>query len=203
MDRESIIAEKRKLRRQILTIRDQMPEEDRYRESEEIRRRLRGVKEYSMSGKLLAYANFGSELFTEGIIEDALADGKEVYLPRVMGEQMRFYRICSVSELVKGYKGIREPEPSEDKALGFLDGEKAFMLLPGVVFDKKGGRIGYGKGFYDRFLQKYHEKLTVCGAALGCQILDQGTVPMEETDFPLEYLLFAKGCLNFGASHTL
>ena len=189
MIQDDIRDKKRKLRKEILAIRDRMPEEMRLQESEKIRGRIRKMESRISAGKLLAFAGFGSEIITDGIIEDALLDGKEVYLPKVEGEQMRFYRIFSMDHLTAGYKGIREPEPEEKLLLRIEDGEKPFLLLPGVAFDDDRRRIGYGKGFYDRFLEISGKRLFVCAVALSCQIVDRGRIPTEDTDYSADCLL--------------
>ena len=190
MEQADIREQKRKLRREILAVRDGMSPESRLRESREVCSAVTAMQEYILAGKLLAFANYGSELVTEGIIEAALAEGKEVYLPKVQKEQMRFYRIFSMNDLTEGYKGIREPYPREERLLRMTEKERAFLLLPGVAFDREGGRIGYGKGFYDRFLAEYGSWVFVCGIALSCQIVESGRIPLEETDYRVTGLVF-------------
>lgn len=92
-----------------------------------------------------------------------------------------FYEIHSLEELESGYQGIREPVQDEEKLFThkLLNDLKSLILIPGAVFDRQKGRMGYGKGFYDRFLADYIE---ISGAALAfeCQIARK--VPMEDHD---------------------
>ncbi len=84
---------------------------------------------------------------TDFIIEAAWRDGKEVAVPKVVGQDMVFYKLTDFAQLEKGYFGIPEPARGE-----IVQWEDAMMVMPGVAFDKENHRVGYGGGFYDRFL---------------------------------------------------
>lgn len=108
---------------------------------------------YKSSEYVLAYASFGTEIPTSPFIEAALKHEKKVYLPKVIGKNMHFYRIFSMSDTIEGFKGISEPAGDTEQYFYSEDlGSKTMILMPGVAFDDKGNRIGYGGGFYDRFL---------------------------------------------------
>ena len=95
---------------------------------------------------------------------------------------MQFYRIKDPADLIEGYKGIYEPKASEESKL-VLTNCNAFLLLPGVAFDEDGARIGYGKGFYDRFLASAEGiDLPMAAMLFDCQLTGRGEIPMEETD---------------------
>ena len=116
---------------------------------------------------ILAYAGYRSEVDTLPLIRQALTAGKIVFAPKVAGEEMEFWQISSVGDLHDGYRGI--PEPEERMALPEWlqrQGEtvcKAMMWMPGAVFDRERHRIGYGKGFYDRYLARLRST-AVCQA---------------------------------------
>ena len=99
------------------------------------------------SAKIIgAYYAFGSEVKTDLVIEKTMASRKKIALPKVEGEYLSFYELSSVKNLVKGRFGILEPLPYRP-----VDGVD-LLIVPGIAFDSKGHRLGYGKGYYDKFL---------------------------------------------------
>lgn len=180
---------KEPIRRRILALRDGMAKEERDRKSGKIAEKIIRSCWYQEADILLAYVNFRSEADTGAILRQALSDGKKVYCPKVEGERMNFYQILSLDDLEEGYCGIKEPRAKE-KNLFF--GQKAMsgrclMVMPGSVFDKKCNRMGYGKGYYDKYLDSllcenpslaYHMKLI--GLCFECQM--QERIPAETYD---------------------
>lgn len=122
--------------------------------SDDIFSLLTGSELYKSADTVLAYWSVGSEVSTQRIIDMALSDKKRVALPRCIDRKgnMEFYYISSLSDLRDGMYGIKEPSDDE-KADDF--GENTVCLVPGLSFDKKGYRLGYGKGYYDRFLSDF------------------------------------------------
>ena len=110
--------------------------------------------QYRKADKIFAYCSAGSEVDTYAIISMALADGKKVALPKCTDKEgnMKFYYIASVSQLVDGMYGIKEP-PTDNSADDFT--VDSLCLVPALCFDKDGYRLGYGKGYYDRFLSVF------------------------------------------------
>lgn len=163
-------------------IRNALTEEERRRAAVLLAERILGHPWYDLSDAILCYAGYGSEIGTEGLIREALSAGKRVFLPRVEGENMTFYRIGSLTELVQGYKGIPEPRGDTESYSGQgQSAEKTLLLMPGVAFDRYRNRIGYGKGFYDRFLAEHPRlQLRSIGVGYQCQLLEE--LPAEETD---------------------
>lgn len=197
------MTDKKLIRKQLLKIRNGMPQTEREEKSEIIRQKLYQMPIYQKADVILAYVDYQSEVSTTPLIERALAEGKKVYCPTVQGEEMDFYRIMGLNELQEGYKGIREPIPEikrkfDPEAMNaykkVTDTEKQLytekkveekqqilMLMPGTGFDKNRHRIGYGKGFYDRYLQKVcGESICTIALAFSCQIVEE--VPAEEHD---------------------
>ena len=185
---------KKQIRRAVLEKRNQMTESERAQKSRIICGRLFAMEEFTAAQDILLYASYGSEVETDSVFVHAVSLGKHVYYPRVEGENMRFLRIHALSELAEGYKGIREPDlQNEDMFCG--DGTDALLIMPGVAFDEERNRIGYGKGFYDRFLQGGFAgyKIALC---FSLQILSQGRIPAEKTDIRPDRVLSENICLE-------
>ena len=125
------------------------------------------------------------EIQTDGILHRALAEGKALYLPRCLDDagQMAFYRVQALEELESGSFGVREPSLAAPQYNMDLDGQ-ALCLVPGLCFDNKGYRLGYGKGYYDRFLAKFR------GVTLGLCYNDflQDCLPVGDYDLPVQQI---------------
>lgn len=174
---------KKEIRKEILRARDGLSEEERKRGAFLITERLLGHQWYYGSHKILAYAAFGSELNLDMLIEESIKNGKEVYLPRIEGAEMYFYPVKDLDELVSGYKGIREPELNASLRYQYdeEEAESTLLIMPGVAFDIYRNRLGYGKGFYDRFLaDKPVLQLRSIAVAHKVQMLEE--IPHEERD---------------------
>lgn len=171
------------LRKETLAKRDRLSETERLQYSRQILKKVTALPEYQTADWILAYASFRSEVDTKELIDRALADRKRVLLPKVEGSEMHFWEIHSREELKEGFRGIMEPEPDE-KQIPEKDafrGQKVMMWMPGAAFDAKRNRIGYGGGYYDRYLAGMPE-CELCTAALGfsCQIIEE--IPVQRHD---------------------
>lgn len=144
---------KKHIRKQILTIRDSIAEDVRKEKSKKIASVVTEEEHFKKAGYILLYSDYKSEVETKEIFLEAKRQGKQVYYPKVKGETMTFYRVNQLEDLQAGYKGILEPR--EEHPYQKEMEEKSFLIMPGVAFDKDGNRIGYGKGYYDKFLQKH------------------------------------------------
>ena len=173
---------KKTLRKEIMSRRAAMTEAEREKAAFMLTERILGHQWYYLSENILGFVPYGSEIDIREILQDALQKGKKLYLPKVEGDDMFFYRVDSLADLVEGYKGILEPKgdtesfPYADEIAG-----KTLMLMPGVAFDMLRNRIGYGRGYYDRYLQG-KEALQLRSIAVGfqCQLLEE--IPTEELD---------------------
>lgn len=132
------------------------------------------------------YAGYGSEVSTENLCRKLLAAGKRVAMPRVMEDEihMEFYEISGYNKLTKGYRGILEPEMDCPLAKA-----PDILVMPGAAFDRKCGRIGYGKGFYDRYLAHIPHVFTAA-FAFECQIV--GEIPTEPHDYRPDIVITEK-----------
>ncbi len=130
---------------------------------------------------VLGFASYGSEIRTELILQETIQQGKQLFLPKILGEEMLFLAVKDLRELQAGYKGIPEPEGTGGQYVYELPAPKTFMLVPGVAFDAERGRMGYGKGFYDRFLADRPDLIArSIGIGHACQLAKK--IPCEETD---------------------
>lgn len=134
---------------------------------------------YEKAGTIALYADFNGEAATGRILKDILLKGKNAAMPRVEGKAMGFYLISGPDDLVPGTWGIREPKES------CLPAEKIdLMIMPCVGFDEERNRLGYGGGYYDRYLAGYREKTGVlpktCAIAYEMQKAEK--IPSEDTD---------------------
>lgn len=180
-EKKDIFQQKKELRRAVLAARDAMSLEEREQASYLLADRIIGHQWFYRAENLLAFASFGSEIDTTEILKEALCKGKRVYLPKVEGTQMQFYQITSLDELHQGYQGIREPAGTIKFEYQPVQGEKTLMLMPGAAFDSQRSRLGYGKGFYDRYLAERKElQLHTIAIGFACQMVEN--IPQEETD---------------------
>lgn len=149
-------ASKTAVRARYLDLRSQTGESGRSEADSRIRASLLGFSAYQAASLVLSYVSYGEEVDTRGIIEEALASGKQVAVPRTKTKPraLLFSLIDSLEELVSGFRGILEP-PEDAPVLDPLDMAGSVCLVPGLVFDSDGYRIGYGGGYYDTFLRFY------------------------------------------------
>lgn len=177
---QNITEEKKSVRKTALALRDSMPSAIMEEKSGQIMNFLFAAEEYCRADVILTYVNYQSEVMTECLIEHAAAEDKRIFAPKVTGNEMDFYRIAGMGNLIKGYRGIREPDGGEvfSRNTGY-----ALMVMPGVVFDINRHRIGYGKGFYDRYLKRLDDlRIHIHTAALcyECQLFRE--IPYEIHD---------------------
>ena len=115
---------------------------------------------YREARSIYGYLPYNQEVRTVPMLKQALLDGKRVAVPKVFGDEMKFIWLDNFSDIAPGYAGI--PEPIADAPVA--DDPTALVLMPGLAFDADGHRIGYGGGFYDRFLtaEPNHPTLALC-----------------------------------------
>lgn len=109
------------------------------------------MKQYKDAKRILLYAGYNKEINTFPILEDCLQHGKRVFFPKVTGDNLAFFEVTSRDDMASGYCGIMEPDGTTPEFIPQNDKEDV-LILPGTVFDRSKNRIGYGRGFYDRYL---------------------------------------------------
>jgi 5-formyltetrahydrofolate cyclo-ligase len=182
--------EKSKLRKEILKIRDELPSQTRNLADLVIADRIIGHQWFYRSEVVLGFVNYGSEISTEEILKEALKKNKILFLPKIVGEDMLFYRIYSLEDLESGYKGIREPKgDTECFSYNNYKDSRLLILVPGVAFDIYGNRMGYGKGFYDKFLAD-KEVLQTYSIGIGYKCQQVENLPFDALDIkPYQVIL--------------
>lgn len=144
-----------------------------------IRDRLRELPELRRARTIIGYASFGAEVDLDPLLAELAAEGRGVFLPFVEGDDLGIARVTDLEgALAPGYRGVREP-----KAIGRRPANPErceVALVPGVAFDRDGGRLGYGGGHFDRLLSRLREGTPVVGVAFGLQVVEQ--VPREGHD---------------------
>lgn len=187
----SMLMEKQKLRERYLVRRNELSPTERKEKSAEITERLCGLPVFRQAKEVLVYVDYRSEVQTKPLIGQLLASGsKRVFVPKVEGMDIRFYEITSMEQLESGYQGILEPKDGDVSfEAGEHEKEKCLMLLPGSVFDRSCNRMGYGKGFYDRYMARF-PRLYGIGLCFECQLAP--SVPCEVHDYRPELLVTEK-----------
>ncbi len=188
---------KSELRQKMKELRNQLTKEERVRYAEELRQRLTGMELWVRSKQLFTYLSFGTEVDTRNMVEEALSGErgpvKQVYVPRVEGRNMCFYHLTEATLLEPSSFGV--PEPVGNNLIPYRGRESEseaaspkLMLIPGLAFDLCGNRIGYGAGYYDRYLREHEgEHFVKVGLAYDFQLLER--IPSEEQDIRMDYIL--------------
>ena len=171
--------EKRSLRNLLLEKRDNTSFDLMKIASANIQKRLRKVHAFRNAQKIGAYYPIGSEIMTQDIIQELISQGKDVFLPKVVGDKMEFRKITDFSSLEKGNFDIMEPKDDcpTDNALDVI-------LVPTVGISQSGVRLGYGHGFYDKFLAE--NKTVTISLTLEKQIIKN--IPKSEHDIAIDWI---------------
>lgn len=157
---------KSEARKRALHARDSLPAAYRAEQSRRIVKRVLESELYQRAHVILSYCSFRSEVETACLNEEILRHGKRLYLPKTYcGEKcIRFYEVKEMGSLEKGYQGILEPDDKNSRELHLAKSGVAagriLMVMPGAAFDAAGYRMGYGGGYYDRYLSRYGTFLT-------------------------------------------
>ena len=175
---------KQELRRAIRERKRAMTEEDIVERSNALAEKFYNTPAYQAASTIYGYLPYNQEVRTVPMLQRALDEGKRVAVPKVYGEEMRFIYLEDLTQVSKGYAGI--PEPIADAPVA--EDKQALVLMPGLAFDPQGHRIGYGGGFYDRFLaqEPHHPTLALC-----YEFQMQAHLDTEEFDIPVDTVLWA------------
>lgn len=187
------------LRRDILGRRDTLADQDIVAKSEAITNRLLDLRLLLDARLVFSYVHFRSEVRTMELIRLLLARGHDVAVPYTVREQSRLLAVRitdPLRQLQPGYCGILEPGPQVVRQHVCEPGAIDLALVPGSVFDPSGGRLGYGGGYYDRFLGTEAPKAVRVGLAYELQMVAQ--VPLEQHDQFMDFVLTEKQFYDCG-----
>ena len=176
--------DKKELRRQIREQKRAMSEEEIVAASERLGELFLNCPQYKDAKTIYGYLPYNQEVRTVPMMEQAMKDGKRVAVPKCYGEEMRFIYMEDLSKVEKGYANIPEPVADEPVA----QDPTALVLMPGMAFTRDGKRMGYGGGFYDKFLaaEPDHPTVALCYAF---QMVED--LPTEDYDIPVDCVLWA------------
>ena len=174
--------------REILKKRNQLPSEKYDLFSNKICQNILSLKEYQKAENLLIFYPYLGEVDVVPVALDALKNRKNVYFPKVTGSTtMDFIKVSKITDFQEGYKGIKEPMGNEIFENDNIS-QKTLMILPGSSYDYFGNRTGYGKGYYDRYLENCYTQITKVGVCFELQMLDE-IQNVKSTDIPMDYVI--------------
>ena len=177
-------------RKEILALRDSMSHEDVAQKSEEIRNKLINSSMYEAANHIFSFLSFNKEVRTKPIIDDCFQKGKQVYIP-LCNMEIREIILCHMegwNELRPNRMGILEPTKESIKIADrkILD----LAIVPGAVFDRKGNRIGYGAGYYDKFFSSLKKNIIKIAVCYSFQVVDH--ITPDAHDVPMDYIITEK-----------
>ena len=176
--------DKKETRKKYIRLRNEMPHQEVKSLSEDICRNIAESDVFKEAEYIYAYYPLGNEVDVRLLVEKAWGMGKRVSFPRTKGEDMDFFEADSFDDFEEGNFHVMEPKGDNP-----VNWEKALVIVPGVAFDKRGNRMGYGKGYYDHFLENHKDVITMA-ASYELQIMYE--VPTESHDVPLDYVATEK-----------
>lgn len=176
--------DKKALRAEIRAKKRAMTAQEIEKKSAALAKAFYETAEYKNAKTIYGYLPYNQEVRTTQMLAHALADGKQVAVPKVYGDEMKFILLSDLGQVAKGYAGIPEPIADDPVAAD----PTALVLMPGLAFDPEGHRLGYGGGFYDKFLaaEPNHPTLALC---YDFQMLPH--LDTESYDIPVDRVLWA------------
>lgn len=186
--------EKKELRHKMRSILDNVDVKEKKRFTVRIEEALYKTEVWKKASMIGITISRGNEIETRGIINRAWKEGKKVAIPKCFPESknMSFYLFTSDTQLEEVYFGLKEPKVQETTAA--LNDKIDLLMVPGVVFSKEGYRIGFGGGYYDRFLKDYHKETV--SLLFECQLVHK--IPVESHDIPVQMLITEERIITCG-----
>lgn len=184
---DELQAKKKALREQAHANRNAQPNKDEL--SQQICAKLVALPEYQAARTVLYYVDARSEVRTRHYLPEALRHGKKIVVPYCVEGELELFHLTSMDELALGMYRILEPKPElrplADKRVAVR--ELDLIVVPGVAFDRRGGRMGHGFGYYDKLLWQARPEAPLVALAFECQLFDE--VPMLEHDIFMDRVL--------------
>lgn len=177
------------LRNRKLMLRGALKEKELFYINERVTENIRSLSAYKNAQVVYFYMAVRNEADVTGLLKECLKNGKQCVFPRVINDfEMEFFVVSDMVQLKEGYKGIMEPD--ESCQIYKADGRSSIMLVPGAVFDRNGGRIGMGKGFYDRYIGSHSID---CLAGICGEYQLENKVPMDKNDIYMDIVVTENG----------
>lgn len=178
---------KSKVRKQMTGLRSQQKDQDEA--SRLITKHLTALSIWQAASTVLFYVDIRDEVRTRPLLQATLSQSRTCVVPFCLGPDLKLIHLQHWDELIPGAFGILEPEPSlrnrQDRHI--LPDQIDLALVPGLAFDRSGGRIGYGRGFYDRLLPSLRVETPRIGLAYDCQMIAK--IPMEPHDQRMNWIV--------------
>lgn len=178
--------DKKNIRKIMTSKRNALTKEQVKHKSNNIYSNLKRIKEFDEAEQILCYINIKNEVITEKIIEYFQKSNKRVAAPKVLTDEMEFYYFSSDEELIKGYFNIPEPVNITDDNK-CIPNKDDIIIIPGLAFDKSGGRVGYGGGFFDKYLSR-NKNLIKIAVAYDFQVIDE-IIEVSDYDVKPDYIV--------------
>lgn len=190
--------EKNVLRKKILMQRDALSSKEIFENSSRIQKLLFALPEFQSASLIMFYVSFRSEVETRNMIKEALKQGKQLAAPaaNLKTKELQVFAFKSPSDLTPGAHGILEPQ---NQSSPIVKNTLELIIVPGCAFDKKGFRLGYGAGYYDRFLREVPSAKAI-GIAFDFQVLPK-IAGIEPFDQPVSKIVTEKRVINCRQSH--
>ena len=181
-------------RRRLTLVKQGLPEGQIARQSRAVVRLLEKWPRYRAAKAVFFYCPLKREVQIQKLMAAAIAEGKKVFLPVCNPQRgtMKAAALRSLKDLRKGPYGILQPKPSGHRPVRHEDLD--ILLVPGLGFDKKGNRLGRGKGYYDKFLRSWAGEGVKVWIGFRAQILP--AVPVGPRDVPMDYICHSGGILR-------
>jgi 5-formyltetrahydrofolate cyclo-ligase len=187
---DEILQQKKELRALARATRQDLPGKDAL--SRVICGKLAELPQYAAARTLMIYVDFGSEVRTRPFFPIAWGDGKRLVVPYCVEDRLELFELKNLAELLPGTLGILEPaavwRERADRRVEVA--ELDLVAVPGLAFDRRGGRLGQGKGYYDRFLPRVRPDALRVALAFECQVLPE--VPMLPQDVRVDKIITEK-----------
>jgi 5-formyltetrahydrofolate cyclo-ligase len=183
--------DKKELRKQIITARDHLTDEEITAKSATIAEKLYSLPAFDRAETIMYFVSFGSEVDTRPMVEETIRRGKIALAPKAVPQSRELIPSKILdweSDLVPGYYNI--PEPRAGALRPYAPEQIDLLIVPGVAFDLKGNRLGYGGGYYDRFFSLLKTDTSLVALVFDLQIVPE--VPVDEWDRPVDCVITEK-----------
>lgn len=184
---------KREIRKTILEIREKLPKKEVFEKSNSIKNKLFEMKEFREADSILFYVSYDNEVYTHDMVKECITYKEQIGVPisNKKNRSLILSRLSKWDDLEIGSYGILEPKKDKIKEISIDDID--LIIVPGVVFDETGHRVGHGKGYYDNLLRNSKKALHI-GLAFEFQIVN--IVPVEKHDIPVDKIVTEKRVID-------